>query len=105
MGGVDLQKATRENVRWYILRALNAARPEGASESIVLSALQGIPIDITQKELRRELDYLEARDLIEVEGRKTPVWYAKTNRDGIDVVEYTVECHPGIARPEKWWDD
>ena len=103
MGGIDLTKATRENVRWYILRALDAARPEGTTETIILSALEGIPMDITQKGLRRELGYLEERNLIEVGGRKTPVWYAKINRAGIDIVEYTVECHPGIARPEKWW--
>jgi hypothetical protein len=27
----------------------------------------------------------------------------KLTRIGIDVVEYTVECDPGIARPKKYW--
>jgi len=30
-------------------------------------------------------------------------WTAELTRHGVDVVEYTVECEPGIARPKKYW--
>ena len=30
-------------------------------------------------------------------------WFAELNRHGTDVAEYTVECDPGIARPQKYW--
>jgi len=58
---------------------------------------------MTQMELRRELGYLEDRELVIVTGRDSPQWHAKLSRHGVDVVEYTVECHAGIARPQKYW--
>lgn len=103
MNEIDLEKAKKENLRWQILAALNAARPIGASETIIETAVRGVISDITILWLRRELDYLEHRKLISISGRKTPTWHAELTRDGVDVVEYTVDCDPGIARPEKWW--
>jgi len=34
----------------------------------------------------------------------SPAWFGKLTREGVDVVEYTVLCDPGIARPRKYWD-
>ena len=100
----DMEKARRENLRWLILLALNSAQPIGASESVLLSAVHPVTPDVTQLELRRALDYLEERQLVTVKGRTTqPQWFAKLARYGIDVVEYTVDCEPGIARPAKYW--
>lgn len=99
---IDMEKARREELRWMILRALYAAQPIGTSEHIVLKAVEAVVPDITLNELRRELDYLDERKLISVAWKETPVWFAKINRYGIDVVEFTVECLPGIARPRKW---
>ena len=100
----DLEKSRRENLRWLILLALNAAQPIGASEQIVMSAITPMIPDLTQLELRRSLDYLAARDLITIVGRETaPQWFCKLDRYGIDVVEYTVPCELGIARPAKYW--
>lgn len=100
----DLEKARRENLRWLILLALNSAQPVGTSESVVLSAIQPMLPDITPLELRRNLDYLEERNLITITGRNTqPHWFCKLDRFGIDIVEYTVECDAGIARPAKYW--
>jgi len=103
MSGIDLEKAKTEHLRWLILTALNAARPVGTSETIVLSALQAVPLPVTLVELRREMEYLEDRKLVVVAGKESPCWHAKLTHHGVDVVEYTVECHPGIARPKKWW--
>ncbi|MDR1276173.1 MAG: hypothetical protein LBL72_07315 [Candidatus Accumulibacter sp.] len=100
----DLEKARRENLRWLILLALNSAQPIGTSEQVVLSAILPMLPDLTQLELRRNLDYLEERGLITLTGRTTqPQWFCKLDRYGIDIVEYTVECEPGIARPAKYW--
>lgn len=100
---MDMEKARREELRWLILQALHAAQPVGASESIVKNAIEAVILDVTLVEIRRELDYLAERKLLTVTHRDTPVWFAKINRYGIDVVEYTVECDPGIARPKKYW--
>ncbi len=103
MNEVDLQKAEREHTRWLILSALNCARPVGTNEEIILSAVIAAKVPATLLEIRRELDYLEERELVEISGRDGPVWFAKLKRYGVDVVEYTVDCDPGIARPKKWW--
>lgn len=100
---IDIEKARRENLRWFVLLTLNSARPLGASEMVILSTVQGIIVDATSREIRNELDYLYHRDLITIVRRDTPVWHANLTRTGIDVVEYTVPCEPGIARPQKYW--
>lgn len=100
----DLNKARRENLRWMILLCLNSAQPIGASETVVHSAVLPLIPDLTDLELRQALDYLHERELIEIVGRGTqPFWFCKLGRHGIDVVEYTVSCEPGIARPAKYW--
>lgn len=101
----DPEKSHRETLRWLILLALNAARPLGAGETLVLSAVRQALPDITIRELRAEMDYLMERDLIHLDGRDSPQWRAKLTRYGIDIVEYTVDVHPGIARPQKYWAD
>jgi hypothetical protein len=100
----DIEKARRENLRWLILLALNSAQPVGAGEQVVFSAITPMVPDLTQLELRRSLDYLAERNLITITGRgEQPQWFCKLDRYGIDVVEYTVACEPGIARPNKYW--
>jgi len=102
MNKPDLDKARRETNRWLILQCLECARPLGAGEALLISALSDT-VQITQHELRRELDYLHERELVEISGRGGPQWHAKLTREGVDVVEYTVSCEPGIARPQKYW--
>ncbi len=100
---LDAAKIRRESIRWYALLTLNNARPEGAYEEVVLTTIQGIYRDATAQELRRELDYLSDRKLIEIKREPSGRWFADVTRDGVDVVEYTVDCDPGIARPQKYW--
>lgn len=100
---IDLEKQRREQLRWLILATLDAARPIGANEHLVLSTVREVLSDVTPRALRRELDYLEERGLVKLAHKDTPTWHAELTRDGIDIVEYTVECDPGIARPPKYW--
>lgn len=103
MHDVDLDKAHREQARWRVIKVLDAGRPEPVSEMIVLQVLHDATLPITPHGLRRELDYLEDRGLVTIKGRHGPVWSAELTHLGVDVVEYTVECLPGIARPKKWF--
>lgn len=100
---VDLEKNQREQLRWLVLITLNAARPVGANEHLMLSIVHGVPLAVTQRELRLEMDYLDERGLVKISNQRTGVWFGELTREGIDVVEYTVDCGPGIARPEKYW--
>lgn len=103
MHEVDLEKAQREQVRWRILKALDAGRPFPVSEVMILQVLQDAVLHVTPHGLRRELDYLEDRKLVTIQGKGTlPVWSAELTHFGVDLVEYTVDCFPGIARPAKW---
>ena len=102
MSKPDLEKVRRELHRWLILQCLDVARPLGAGETLLQSALADT-VTITQLEMRRELDYLVDRELVVVSGRSGQYWHAKLTRHGVDVVEYTVDVEPGIARPQKYW--
>ena len=87
---VDQAKVRRESMRWNILLTLNNARPIGAYEATAL-------------ELRRELDYLADRSLVDLKKEPSGRWFADVTRYGVDIAEYTVDCQPGIARPVKYW--
>lgn len=103
MHEVDLQRAEREEIRWRILKTLDAGRPRPVSETIILRTLSDMELPVTPYGLRRELDYLKDRSLITLKGVDEPVWIADLTRYGVDVVEYTIACEPGIARPKKWY--
>lgn len=99
-GFPDLRKALIQSARWYILVALNLARPDPVPEALVLCALDDSSLKLTEHELRRELDYLADRGLIDLT-RGDAVWTASLTAAGVDLVEYTTECRPGINRPPK----
>lgn len=100
---IDHAKERRESMRWTILLILNNARPITTHESLVLTTMQAIFADASALEVRRELDYLHDRSLVALDKTPSGIWYAELTALGVDVAEYTVECHPGIARPKKYW--
>lgn len=100
---IDVAKIRREHLRWLIILTLNNARPIGSFEGPVLSVAQAEYPDATALELRRELDYLHDRELVQVVKRPDGKWFAELTRLGVDLAEYTIDCEPGIARPEKYW--
>ena len=103
MHEVDMAKLHREEARWRILKVLDAGRPLPVNEAITLRALQGTDLPMSPHGLRRELDYLEERKLLVITGKDSPMWSAELTRLGVDLVEYTVDCDAGIARPKKWF--
>ena len=103
MHQIDHVRVRREALRWLILLTLNNARPMGIYEGPVLSVAQSVYPDATPLEMRRELDYLHDRELVKVRKEPSGVWHAELTRHGVDVAEYTVDCEPGIARPQKYW--
>ncbi len=98
---LDEKKQRREFTRWLLLLGLYNSVPLGAWEEVLVSIIQGLYGDATKLEVRRELDYLDERRLIHVTKNPNGRWFGKLSRDGVDVVEYTVECDPGIARPDR----
>lgn len=100
---MDMAKARRELMRWTIILTLNNARPIGAAEELILTVVQAVNTDATALEVRRELDYLADRSLVDLKKEPNGHWFAELTRHGVDLAEYTVDCDPGIARPTKYW--
>jgi hypothetical protein len=100
---VDPMKIRRETMRWDILLTLYNARPIGAFEELVLATLQSVFADASALEIRRELDYLADRELVDLRKEPSGRWWGDLTRHGVDVTEYTVDCDPGIGRPAKYW--
>ena len=92
-------KARREAMRWHLLSAINVSRPVGIYTEALLPIIQSVYPDATHQEVRRELDYLEERELCKIHRDPMDRWFVDLTRFGIDYVEYTIDAQPGIARP------
>lgn len=100
---IDQAKVRRESLRWYLVLALNTARPEELSEGPIQMTMQSIYPDVSPIEVRRELDYLADRELVTLRKEPSGRWWGALTRIGVDLAEYTIDCEPGIARPAKYW--
>ena len=101
---IDLLKSRREAMRWHLMNALDKARPIGALDVLLLDVMRSIYSDTTANELHQQLDYLAQRALVKIDKQPTGNWHSCLTSLGVDVVEYTVDCHAGIARPVKYWN-
>lgn len=95
-----LAKARRETMRWLLLVALNTVRPDTLSPALLKSVLEGTISGVTEREVLVELDYLENRVLVKLHRNPLGQVSVDISRHGIDLVEYTSDCQPGIARPQ-----
>lgn len=100
---VDLEKVRRESIRWTVILTLNNGRPAYLYEEVLLSVVQAVYTDASALELRRALDYLHQRELVDLIKEPGGRWRAELTRTGVDIAEYTVDCDAGIARPTKYW--
>ena len=94
-----IEKARREAIRWHLLKAISLSLPQGIYTEPLLDIVRAVYPDATHQEVRRHLDYLEARSLVTIAKDPLDRWMVDLTRHGIDLVEYTVEVEPGIARP------
>lgn len=92
------ERARVETTRRYILRVLHASSIVGTNEHIIHNTLQGERYPIMKGEVRRYLDYLEKKGLLNIEDRESEVWHAFISDKGIDIIEGTIPVPPGIAR-------
>lgn len=99
MNVAEIARARRETMRWMLLVVINISRPRGINTAALLPIIQATYQDATHLEIRRELDYLHERELVKIERDPLDNWFVTLMRYGIEVVEYTCPCDPGIARP------
>ena len=102
---MSIEQVRREGMRWNIINTLNKARPHTTSEVFLLDVMRGIYHQATALELRLHLEYLSDRKLVGLTKQPSGRWFADLTRLGVDIAEYTIDCQPGIARPEKYWSD
>ena len=102
---MSIEQVRREGMRWNIINTLNKARPHTTSEVFLLDVMRGIYHQVTPLELRQHLEYLSDRKLVGLTKQPSGRWFADLTRLGVDIAEYTIDCQPGIARPEKYWSD
>lgn len=95
----QLEKTRHKVTRWRILKILDTAGAAGASVALVEQALSDAELLVTRGELLQELDYLEGSGLIACEKESGIPTSVKLRPWGMDIVQYMVECPPGIARP------
>ena len=98
----DIEKDRRESLRWHLLRILDWNRPYTMPDARLWEIAKVNFPDTTPTEIRRELDYLADRELVEISRPQSGNWHADLTRHGVDITEYTVDCDPGIARPPKY---
>lgn len=86
-------------IRWTILRTLMVGGHIGATDRMCLDVVRAEYIGVSCDRVRTELDYLESRKLVTIERSEVRAWRAKLTRYGRDLVDYEVDCEPGISRP------
>ena len=96
---IDPARVRREDIRWYLLVAANVSRPQGSYVEQMHAIVRSVYADSTEHELKREIDYLEERELVKIERDGMDRWFVQLTRHGIDFVEYTIQAEPGISRP------
>ena len=84
--------------RWICLVHIDRCRPDTITDAALLPLLRADYPDMSQRELRRELEYL-ALSWFLTTARSHDVWTLKITWQGVDIVEYTCECPSGIGRP------
>lgn len=95
-----LAKVRRESMRWHLLAAVNLSRPYGMYTEALLPIVQSVYPSATHNEVRRELDYLEEREMVRIKRDPLDRWAIDLTRTGIDFVEYTIDGQDGVARPK-----
>ena len=100
-----LAQQRRESARWIVLQATHLGGHIGITEDMVLPVLRSSWLGTSRDMMRNAIDYLERRRLVTTERPALKPWRIQLTRHGQDVVEYTTDCEPGIARPPKYWGE
>lgn len=88
-------------VRWEILRTCRFGGNVGVTEDMIREVVVSSYLGADRKFVRDQLDYLEKRELIEIERSEIDPWRVWLARYGYDMVEYRIDCKPGIRRPPR----
>ena len=97
---IDMAKTRREDMRWHLLSAVDLSRPVGIYTEPLFAIVRAVYPDATHQEVRLNLDYLEAREMVRISKDPVDRWMVDLTRTGIDFVEYNIDAQPGVSRPK-----
>ena len=98
---MNLKRHQRQHARWRILKTLDSGRPYKVVESLMHRVIADSHLPSDREDLRRELDYLSDKGLLDLDRSNRDEWAAELTAKGVDVVEYSIDAPPGIARPDE----
>lgn len=88
----------KEDLRWRLLVMAHYAGVTGLSDSMALGPMHELFPFVTLKEIQDNLDYLEKKELIDLD-KGAADWRYTLTGEGIDCVEGNAECPTGIRKP------
>lgn len=97
---IHYDQLAREDLRWRILSTMEAGRPNSVSEDLIFRIAKDVGLDITLRDIRNEMTWLEDQNLIQLTHRGK-LWMGRILSTGVNVVEYNVDAPVGIARPHR----
>ena len=98
---LDLERKRLQRMR--VLQTLYNNRPNTTGDGLLRQALKhDIDLGFTHNSIRKSLDYLEQRKLVEITDRTDQAWMAKITADGIDHIDGIGPDVPGVAKPDEF---
>lgn len=97
----NMELATLYELRWRILKTLFIGRLRGVNEKVIVQVVLDLSIASGGNQVRRELCYLEAKDLVRVDRKNVQSWVADLTAYGVDVVEGAKKTPRGVERMEE----
>ena len=88
-------------LRWAILRTAMVGGHIGCTDRMALDVVRAGYLGVELREVRDEIAYLADRRLVAVRRSDSAPWRLTLTRHGRDLVDYTVDCQAGIARPPR----
>lgn len=97
---LDMNAINAKAMRWHILKLLHMSNSikHPNTERCLVIGLQGIGWPATTNDVRRQLEYLKARGLIEILNQDKDIWSANILPDGIDIIEGTTPFPAYLAK-------
>lgn len=97
----NLERARVAMTRYRILAILDVSRPYPVGETVLANVLSDVDLQATQSDIRRAMQYLADKKLIELNAPRDRHWEARLLPDGVDYVEGHRADDPGILRPPR----
>lgn len=103
MASNELERKRLRLRRLRILQVLQMNRPDPVGDGMLNSVLQDdTDLAFTKPTVRKAVEYLSGRGLVEVLSKENDRWMIKLTPNGIDYVDGFGDDIEGVARPQEF---